>query len=55
MQKSYKATKNKMFLDNQQTLKKLYEKNFEKLNGKSKYMKNQLPQNFNEVVKKVTN
>ncbi|KEI07488.1 O-antigen ligase family protein [Clostridium botulinum] len=55
LQKSYKATKNKMFLDNQQTLKKLYEKNFEKLNGKSKYMKNQLPQNFNEVVKKVTN
>ncbi|AEB75302.1 O-antigen ligase family protein [Clostridium botulinum] len=55
LQKAYKATNDKMFLNNQQTLKRLYYKNLEKLNSKSKYMKNQLPQNFNEVVKKVTN
>ena len=51
LKKAYNTTKDKTFLHKQYKLKELYNENLKRLNNRAKYIKNQMPQNFNEVVR----
>ncbi|WP_052113070.1 tetratricopeptide repeat protein [Clostridium novyi] len=55
LKKAHNVTKDKTFLHKQYKLKELYNQSLKRLNNRAKYIKNQMPQNFNEVIKNVTN